>query len=720
LYNDSSNAVLLVESAASPTKDARARFRQLSSEGTIGFVQSGGGFVVGSVSPTPFLLYANSTERMRITPTGNIGIGTISPTEKLEVSGKVKAQELCLGADCRANWEPALATTGALDLYVSPGGSDSNPGTMSLPFMTIQKALETVPQKVLHPVTINIMSGTYSPVSAPSGFRDSWILISKDIHYQSGGFLSLVGSGAQIMNANGWAIGITIARSSQGVRLEGLSVSNFNRSQIVVDGGIALMGQSPGGTLTLNSSPLSERALEVTNGGQANLDNFSASGFRNSGISIDEGSSVRIESGTSTLNMPSTPNYVSAVDIGRGGQFEIEGGSFNITALSSPSGGAAAFGVRGGSLRLRGGGLALNGVGLTTTVIRAEQGASVSVEATPSWTGVAQTFMTCSQNSSCVLGSNDVGTMTLMMMGANLLFDLSDQSSLRLTQPVQIGSGMSSVQTWFSLNNQSTLLFERAFTNSSSLTGAAFVRARNGSTVQLRDVFTASSGQPGTWFDLANHSRIHALMNVSLTSASQTNENPMSFTENSSGLFEQNLTVATSSASGASLFLQGNSSVVVRQTASLTTNALGTSALRLEQNSTAEFQGAFSATGSGSDLRLVSANSGSSLRFKPLSASTNIWVSCSGGSSNVGFDVNNRSSIVFEGPSGRFTTNNIQGGCTTAAQIKNHSRFELSAGMISLTPLNGTISVSRLSTFSKGGTSQVLIAPACSLDSLCD
>jgi len=35
---------------------------------------------------------------------GKVGIGTASPTEKLEVSGKVKAQGFCIGSDCITSW----------------------------------------------------------------------------------------------------------------------------------------------------------------------------------------------------------------------------------------------------------------------------------------------------------------------------------------------------------------------------------------------------------------------------------------------------------------------------------------------------------------------------------------------------------------------------------------------------------------------------------------
>lgn len=57
---------------------------------------------------------ANADERMRITSTGNVGIGLINPTEKLEVAGNVKATQLCIGADCRNAWPTTSVAAGSV------------------------------------------------------------------------------------------------------------------------------------------------------------------------------------------------------------------------------------------------------------------------------------------------------------------------------------------------------------------------------------------------------------------------------------------------------------------------------------------------------------------------------------------------------------------------------------------------------------------------------
>lgn len=66
--------------------------------------------------------------RVVVEPGGNVGIGVPNPTEKLDVGGKVKGTELCIGVDCRSSW-PSAGGSGTVTSVATGTGLTGGPIT---------------------------------------------------------------------------------------------------------------------------------------------------------------------------------------------------------------------------------------------------------------------------------------------------------------------------------------------------------------------------------------------------------------------------------------------------------------------------------------------------------------------------------------------------------------------------------------------------------------
>jgi hypothetical protein len=94
-----------------------------------GFVIRGLNIIFETLQGTP----AVPTEALRITQTGNIGIGTTNPSEQLEVEGKVKATQF-MGDGSQLSGVAALSATNAFSgqgmFTAAPTGSSVNQGSL--------------------------------------------------------------------------------------------------------------------------------------------------------------------------------------------------------------------------------------------------------------------------------------------------------------------------------------------------------------------------------------------------------------------------------------------------------------------------------------------------------------------------------------------------------------------------------------------------------------
>lgn len=60
----------------------------------LGFYDAPAGGIVGTSTNHCFSIITNKTSRVTVTPNGNVGIGTISPTERLSVNGNIRTQKV--------------------------------------------------------------------------------------------------------------------------------------------------------------------------------------------------------------------------------------------------------------------------------------------------------------------------------------------------------------------------------------------------------------------------------------------------------------------------------------------------------------------------------------------------------------------------------------------------------------------------------------------------
>lgn len=109
-------------------------YNQLTQAGDMGLIYSGStigtpkGFVIA-----PWTSSANSG--LRMDGSGNVGIGVTNPTEMLDVAGKIKATQVCIGADCRSAWPSGGG--GTVSSVTSANADISIATTTTTPVLTL-------------------------------------------------------------------------------------------------------------------------------------------------------------------------------------------------------------------------------------------------------------------------------------------------------------------------------------------------------------------------------------------------------------------------------------------------------------------------------------------------------------------------------------------------------------------------------------------------------
>ena len=88
------------------------------------------GFVLSQFNSGDGILKTNNTERVRITNAGNVGIGTTSPSEKLQVDGNIRLGDTATGTD--DNEEYSITSGGQLIISANDSAADINYNSLIL------------------------------------------------------------------------------------------------------------------------------------------------------------------------------------------------------------------------------------------------------------------------------------------------------------------------------------------------------------------------------------------------------------------------------------------------------------------------------------------------------------------------------------------------------------------------------------------------------------
>jgi hypothetical protein len=197
----------------------------------LSFVDSGASYV-GASTNHPLLLITNNTERMRIDASGNVGIGTASPGQKLTVAAATNQLSL---------------TTGTNELIVRSSSTEAALYTFqAIPLSFYNNNTERMRIDSSGNVGIGTASPTFKLVSANSGTDGGWLY--------SSGAVSVLGLGGYA-NAGDGAFQIRFDRSTGGITFNtGARDTPVARMLIDASGNVGIGTASPSGNLQVSAA----------------------------------------------------------------------------------------------------------------------------------------------------------------------------------------------------------------------------------------------------------------------------------------------------------------------------------------------------------------------------------------------------------------------------------------------------------------------------------
>jgi hypothetical protein len=292
---NSANTTLVLDTT-STSFDASLRLNNNSSATTWGILQagpgaiSGGGMNMYTTGAYPFTLGTNGTERMRITSSGNVGIGTSIPLVKFQIT-----QPNGIGLPTLGTSTGGLFIAGDGNQYGLYIGNDGNTGNSWLQAMRNNTA--TSYNILLNPVGGNVGIGTSSPLTITN-------FTSLEVKGSNAGLIAVSSSGGAAfgrMYASGNSVIIGTSTSSNLI----FDTNDTERMRITSGGNVGIGGNAGTGRLQVwgENSSSANFAMYVYNSG-----GFGLFGIRNDGAQFLSGFTYgnTVSGGVRTLYIDST------------------------------------------------------------------------------------------------------------------------------------------------------------------------------------------------------------------------------------------------------------------------------------------------------------------------------------------------------------------------------------------------------------------------------
>ncbi|MBS1985589.1 MAG: hypothetical protein JST16_15605 [Bdellovibrionales bacterium] len=257
-----------------------------------------------------FALAAKTADGIR----GNL-LSTTAPTNGQTLAWNNGTQfwtpALPAGQDATFPIAAARRTTASMNLYVRTDGNDStctglaNASSASAPncaFLTTQKAIDIVPEFILHPVTVNVVAGTYRQTTSGAALLNIAKFVSASaglVVQSSGGSVTFSGATSGAPTTPVGKYGVVVQMPSRGVTIKGFTANYFTADGFHIQP--AASAKLDGVTATNNTSSglLSWRSYVELTGYNVFNSNGLDGIFTSGGYTVLTGATVQTNSNSS-------------------------------------------------------------------------------------------------------------------------------------------------------------------------------------------------------------------------------------------------------------------------------------------------------------------------------------------------------------------------------------------------------------------------------------